>query len=62
MATFENYQEEKWWWFYAYIKLAAAICAHPSLSAKNSDFLTNFEAAEIEKLQRTERVFKWEEW
>lgn len=41
MAEFWNYDEEKWWWFATYLQLAAAICAYPSLSAKNSDFKDN---------------------
>lgn len=38
MATFYHYKEDKWLWFALYLELAAAICEHPVLSAKNSDF------------------------
>ena len=35
---FENYQQDKWWWFAAYLDLGATISANPNLSAKVSDF------------------------
>lgn len=41
MATFFNYREDKIFWFVIYLELAAAICEHPYLSAKNSDFKDN---------------------
>lgn len=42
-AEFWNYEKESWWWFNTYLQLAAAICAYPTLSVKNSDFKDNAE-------------------
>lgn len=41
VATFYNYREDKVFWFVIYLELAAAICEHPYLSVKNSDFKDN---------------------
>lgn len=41
MARFFNYKEDKVFWFVIYLELAAAICEHPYLSVKNSDFKDN---------------------
>lgn len=38
LEEFENYRADKWWWFAAYLDLAASISADPKLSAKNTDF------------------------
>lgn len=38
MEEFQNYKEDKWWWFATYLDLGATICANPQLSAKNRDF------------------------
>lgn len=40
-AEFYNYNEDKGIWFGLYMELAAAICAYPSLSVKNSEFADN---------------------
>lgn len=38
LEEFENYQEDKWWWFLTYLELGATISHDPKLSAKNRDF------------------------
>ena len=35
--TFENYNKVKYWYFYACLILAEAICEYPELSAKNNN-------------------------
>lgn len=38
MAYFENYEEDKAFWFLTYLQLAEVISHYPTLSAKNSNF------------------------